>query len=109
MEVLEINNINNLTKNITEKFNDKINNIWLTDNIGIIKKLFDIRTKKYDVFIYHNIYLLMITILKNLFDNNLFIMKPTRIKNIQYKYYIVNKEILKKHESLINYINIKNL
>ncbi len=45
-----------------------------------IKKVFDIRGKKYNNTNYYTIYQLLTTILKNLFDNDLFIVKQTFIK-----------------------------
>jgi DNA polymerase III psi subunit len=105
MEVLNISNINNLNKNVTENFHLILDNDWLNNNIKSIKKMFDIRTNKYDNFVYYNIYLLLITILKNLFDVNLFICK--RIKNnvICYYYYILNNDIFNKHKLLIDTVN----
>lgn len=77
MIVLDIHNINKLSKDITKNFNNTINNNWLNENIETIKKTFDIRTKKYNDLTYYNIYLLMITILKNLFDIKLFEKRNT--------------------------------
>ena len=67
---------------IKDKFNAKITNEWLTENIKIIKKTFEIRAKKYDNFNYYNMYMLLIAILKNLFDINLFIRKECQINKI---------------------------
>jgi hypothetical protein len=106
MNVLNIKDLQSLTKEITANFNTKINNIWLDDNIKIIKKLFNIRTNKYDSFDFYNIYLLLITILKNLFDTDLFIVKKLNINKIKYIYYVFNGEIFTKHLSLINKLNI---
>jgi hypothetical protein len=101
MEVLEILDLNNLNKDVTKHFNITIENIWLEDNMKSIKKIFEIRTKKYDNFLYYNIYLLLITVLKNLFDVNLFIRKRITINEIWYYYYTVNYNILNKHKLLI--------
>ncbi len=73
----------------------------MDENISIIKKTFEIRTKKYDTFTYYNIYILLITILKNLFDGDLFISKFIKIKNIKYNYYEMNINILNQHKSII--------
>ena len=64
-----------LSAKITKKFEKVIENKWLTENIEVIKRTFEIRTNKYDKFVYYNIYTLLITILKNLFDINLFMKK----------------------------------
>jgi hypothetical protein len=47
-----------------------------------IKNSFNIRSKKYNNFIYYNIYLMMIIILKKLFDIKLFIRKEIQIKKL---------------------------
>ena len=101
MVILDIHDINNLLKDIT--------NNWLNDNIEIIKKTFDIKTKKYNNLTYYNIYLMLITILKNLFDIKLFIRKEIQINNVKHIYYIINNMILNNHKTIItklsNYIN----
>jgi hypothetical protein len=113
MVILDIHDINNLLKDITKNFNNTINNTinnnWLNDNIEIIKNTFNIRTKKYNNLTYYNIYILLITILKNLFDIKLFIKKQIQINNVKYIYYIINNIILNNHKTIItklsNYIN----
>ena len=105
MKVLEINNLKSLNKNISNNFKNNIDNKWINENIDIIKKSFDIRTNKYNEFTYYNIYLLFITILKNLFDNNLFTRKETQINKIKYMYYILNEEILLEHINIMNIFN----
>jgi hypothetical protein len=102
MTILNIYKLEELTKDITKNFNNIITNNWLDENLNIIKKTFDIRTKKYNNTTYYNIYLLLITILKNLFDNNLFIKKECQIKKIKFYYYIFNNDIFNKHKLLIN-------
>jgi len=101
MNVLDIHNINKLSKDITKNFNNTINNNWLNENIETIKKTFDIRTKKYNDLTYYNIYLLMITILKNLFDIKLFMRKETQINKVKHIYYIIDNMILNNHKSII--------
>ena len=101
MNVLDIHNINKLSKDITKNFNNTINNNWLNENIETIKKTFDIRTNKYNDLTYYNIYLLMITILKNLFDIKLFMRKETQINKVKHIYYIIDNMILNNHKSII--------
>ena len=108
MNLLEISTLEDLSKNITKKFNDQITNEWLTENIKIIKKTFEIRAKKYDNFDYYNMYMLLITILKNLFDINLFIRKECQINKIKYVYYLFNNNILMNHVTIINQLNNYN-
>ena len=108
MNLLEISTLEDLSKNITNKFNDQIINEWLTENIKIIKKTFEIRAKKYDNFDYYNMYMLLITILKNLFDINLFIRKECQINKIKYVYYLFNNNILMNHVTIINQLNNYN-
>lgn len=108
LKILSINTINELNKNVISNFTTKINNDWLNENLVTIKKLFEIRTSKYDTMEYYKIYLLLITILKNLFDDNLFVKKEIRYKNIRYYYYELNKDIFDKHENIINKISYED-
>jgi len=101
MNLLGIQNLNSLDKSISNKFTKTITNEWLTTNITTIKKTFDIRTVKYEDFNYHNIYLLLITIFKNLFDNNLFIRRTIKKKYIQYIWYEIDTKNLNDHLNLI--------
>ena len=104
MNILEIYNIDNLNKDISKNFNKVLNDKYLVDNINIIKKTFDIRTNKYNNFTYYNIYLLLITILKHLFDEDIFCCKYCIINKKQYYYYIINNHQLNKHIDIINKI-----
>jgi hypothetical protein len=101
MKVLNINELSNMTKELTKKFGQMIENKWLDENIGIIKKTFEIRTNKYDTFTYYNIYILLITILKNLFDGELFIGKRIQILKERCFYYEMNVNIFNQHKSII--------
>jgi hypothetical protein len=105
MNLLNITQLEDLTKHKTTNFNNIIKNNWLDENIDIIKKTFDIRTKKYNNFSYYNIYLLLITVLKNLFDGNLFIRKECQINKIKYIYHTFNDTVLSNHLSVIKQIN----
>jgi hypothetical protein len=104
LNILEIYNIDNLNKDISKNFNKVLNDKYLVDNINIIKKTFDIRTNKYNNFTYYNIYLLLITILKHLFDEDIFCCKYCIINKKQYYYYIINNHQLNKHIDIINKI-----
>jgi hypothetical protein len=108
MNVLEITDLQLLTKDITSNFTKNIDNNWLKENIYIIKKTFDIRTKKYDTFEYYNIYILLITLLKNLFDVNLFTQRRFKFDTVDYKYYILNQNLFDEHLDIMNKIN-KNI
>ncbi len=101
MKVLNINELSNMTKELTKNFGQMIKNKWLDENISIIKKTFEIRTNKYDTFTYYNIYILLITILKNLFDGELFVSKFIKINNIQFTWYLLDINILNQHKSII--------
>ena len=72
----------------------------------LLKKTFDIRTKKYNDFNYYNIYLLLITILKNLFDTKLFIQKRYFFKKKEFNYYLINNDNLNYHVNVIKKIKI---
>ena len=106
MEVLEINDFKDINKDLSKKFNEIITNKWLNDNIETIKKIFDIRAKKYDDFNYYSIYMLLMTIIKNLFDDKLLIKKICRLNIIKYNYYVIDNEILNDHNKIINKINL---
>jgi hypothetical protein len=105
MLLLEIDNLQLLNKELTKKFKNIINNEWLKENIAIIKKTFDIRTNKYNDLSYYNIYLLLITILKNLFDINLFIKKEMQINKNKHIYYMLDENVLLEHVSMIKKFN----
>jgi hypothetical protein len=109
MIILEIYKLEFLNKEVISKFNNILTNTWLKENLNIIKKTFQIRTSKYNNFIYYNIYTLLITLLKNLFDVNLFIKKIIHINNIKYTYYILNKKVLLEHIKIIEKINNSDL
>ena len=109
MKLLIIEDIQKLNKNLTKNFNNIIDNEWIKDNINIIKKTFDIRTKKYNDFTYYNIYLLLITILKNLFDIKLFIRKETQINKVKHIYYILDENVLLEHKTIINKLNSSDM
>lgn len=106
MKVLDINNLNLLNRSLSNNYTTIIQNDWLTDNIKEIFKIFDIRTQKYTIFTYYNIYLLLITVLKNLFDNELFIRYKIKIRRIEYSYYTINENILLEHINIMNNINL---
>lgn len=104
--VLDIYKIEKLSKDVTKHFkDDKVDSTWLSENIDTIKKTFEIRTNKYDDLSYYNIYLLLITILKNLFDEKILIQKRIQIDNNKYNYYEINKEILEQHINSIKNID----
>ena len=91
MLLLEINNLQLLNKELTKKFKNIMDNEWLKEN-------------KYQDFTYYNIYLLLITILKNLFDINLFINKEIQINKVKHIYHILDENVLLEHTSYRYYI-----
>jgi hypothetical protein len=101
MKVLEITSLDKLNKDLTNKFNDTINSFWLNENLETIKKLFDIRTNKYNEMIYYNTYILFITVLKHLFDTQL--VESKRIK-INYYCYSYNHLIMEQHMKIMELI-----
>jgi hypothetical protein len=94
-----------MTKELTKIFGQIIENKWLDENISIIKKTFEIRTKKYYTFTYYNIYILLITILKNLFYGELLIGKQIKLNKIVYRVYELNTNILNQYKYIINKLN----
>jgi hypothetical protein len=109
MTLLEIDDLQSLNKDLTKKFKNIINNEWLKENLDVIKKTFEIRTNKYCDFTYYNIYLLLITILKNLFDINLFTKKEIQMNKVKHIYHILDKNILLEHTSIIKKFNDSHL
>ena len=106
MNLLEIGNLESLNKELVKHFNKNIDSQWLKENISTIKKTFDIRTKKYDTdTTYYNIYILLTTILKNLFDNDLFIRKDFQIKKEKFVFYYLADKKLQEHLDLIKRFN----
>ena len=90
MKVLGILKLEDLNKDVCKRFGEVIkDDEWLENNFEYIKKTFRIRTKKYDNKEYYQIYLLMITIMKQLFGSG--IVKKMNIylfrKEYQYFYY----------------------
>lgn len=75
------------------------------------QKTFNIRTTKYDTLTYYHIYTLLITVLKNLFDVDLFIKNEITINYKEYKYYTLNKELYNEYITIMNNFdnNIKNI
>ena len=103
MNLLEIDNLESLNKNVTKNFTRTLDSEWLTNNIATVKKTFDIKTVKYDTFTYYNIYTLLITILKSLFDNYLFIRKEKQIKpnKCKYIFYNLDNTLYQEHQKII--------
>jgi hypothetical protein len=112
MQILEIEKFENLTKDLTDNFQSDLegeNLNKLKKIINSIKFTFNIRTKKYDDFSYYNIYLLCVTLLRQLFDVNMFKRKIIRIENKKYAYYDFKEEIYKNHIKIIEINNKNNL
>ena len=105
MNLLNISELQSLNKNVSKNFTSNISNDWLKDNFNTIKKTFDIRGTKYNAFTYHNIYMLLMTIFKSLFDNDLFKRKEVKIFNNKYIYYVLNQEFLIEHQKVIKKMN----
>jgi len=86
MKVLGILKLEDLNKAVCKRFGEIIkDDEWLEENFNYIKKSFRIRTNKYDNKEYYQIYLLMITIMKQLFGSG--IVKENRYKVNYIKYY----------------------
>jgi len=112
MKILEINNLFQLSREVSKNFNVNINNSWLDENLITIKKLFDIRGKKYGNTNYYTIYQLLITLLKNIFDEKLFICKKIYLNKINYYIYLFNNDRLECQSKKIKkffWINKKKL
>ena len=92
LKVLGMNSIADYTKKISKRFLEKIDSEWISENSYIILKTFNLRaSKKYeDMSSYYTIYLLSITVFKNLFDDDLIIRDKVQIKKMEYFYYNYN-------------------
>ena len=108
MGILNIDGLEGLNKGVVDRFDGVVNNKWLKDNLESIKGIFDFHTDKYDDFNYYNIYLLLINILKNLFDVNLLTRIQLRKSKNRYIYYTINNNIFNNHNNIINKINLEN-
>jgi hypothetical protein len=104
MELLNIISIEHFTKDLTKLFENDIKCIWLDENMDTIKKVFDIRGKKYDNTKYYTIYQLLITLLKNMFDEELFDYKKIKIKKNNSYYYLLNTNCLNNYTKIIKKI-----
>ena len=91
MKVLGILKLEDLNKDVCKRFGEIIkDDEWLEENFNYIKKSFRIRTNKYDNKEYYQIYLLMITVMKQLFGSGIVKKTETRISNDKVFYYIYN-------------------
>ena len=90
MKVLGILKLEDLNKDVCKRFGGFIKNEWLDNNLNYIKKTFRKSTNKYDNKEYYQIYLLMITIIKQLFGSGIVMKTETRISNDKVFYYIYN-------------------
>lgn len=106
MNVLKIDNFEMLNRDITTNFGSEIKSQWLDTNLTTIKKAFDIRAKKYDTINYYNMYLLLTTMLSNMFDDEMFESKYIKIKQTQYQYVIINKPIMEQHLNTDTFIEL---
>jgi hypothetical protein len=106
--VLGIKGLEGLNKDVISNFTKEIENKWLKENIETVKKVFEIRTNKYNDFTYYNIYLLLITVVKGLFDENMFDKTKKRLGNLEYYCYYMNDINYNKHKEIINLMN-KNI
>jgi len=94
MKTLDIYSLHNINKDLTTHFTLYFKNKWLSDNFNYIKKTFRITSNKYNHinhnFHFYQIYLLMITIIKQLFGNKIVRKKEIQIKNKKFYYFIYN-------------------
>ena len=94
-----------MNKDVISNFTKKIENKWLKENIETVKKVFEIRTNKYNDFTYYNIYLLLITVVKGLFDENMFDKIQIAINKKRFYYYKLNYKNYQDHTYIINLMN----
>ena len=89
---------------ILNKMNTIVKSEWINANLINIKSMFDIRGEYKDKN-YYTLYLLMATIIKQLFGTD--ILTYERIYFNQDKYYIynLNNEVIKEHHILINILD----
>jgi len=106
MEILNINSFKDFNKDLTKLFDTDVSCDWLNENLNIIKKVFNIRGKKYNNNKYYTIYQLLIKLMKNMFDEKLFDSKRIQMKKIDYYYQIINISCLENHNEIINISSI---
>jgi hypothetical protein len=108
-KILNINSWDNLTKNITKYFNTNIENVWLAANLNSVIKIFRLSGDKYKTTQYYKLYQMYISMLKQLFDDNIIMLKRIKINKKGYFYYIINYVTYNKHIELINKCSITKL
>jgi len=91
---------------ILNKFDQKINSEWINNNLDYILKIFDIRSEKSVK--YYDLYLLMITMFKHLFDKCLLNKNRVMYKNKQYYIYSLNNEMFDNHKNLMDILDKNN-
>lgn len=94
------------------KFIEKVKSEWIDDNLDSILEVFELKDNNYKEKYYYNLYLLMISMLKQIFGSDLFKSERVKLKNGEIKIYSINQEELKEHKYLIelldsNKLNIK--
>ena len=99
MKDLQLDTFDKFNINVISRFTEPfIMSPWLTTHLPILKNLFDIKGKKYDVIDFYNMYQLLTTLLCNLFGNDLFEIKRKNIKQKEHKWYLFNNELLNLHK-----------
>ena len=103
MKTLGIIKIQDVNKNVCKNFGSKINDEWLNENFEYIKKTFRILGTKYNKNDYYKIYIMMITIMKQLFGNDIVSCVVKWINNNKYNYYnFSNKQIYKMEYDFVD-------
>ena len=108
-KILNIFPLENLTIDISNKFNSVIDNQWLNDNLMTIIKTFRFSENKYNTNNYYKLYQMYISMLKQLFDEELLISKRIKINNKNYIYNILNTKLYDKHIKLMKDVKLKDL
>ena len=89
---------------ILNKMNTIVKSEWINANLINIKNMFDIRGEYKDKN-YYTLYLLMATIIKQLFGSDILICERILIKNDRYIIYNLNNQVINEHNILMNILD----
>ena len=92
---------------ILNKMNTFVKSEWINVNINNIINMFDIRGEYKDKK-YYTLYLLMATIIKQLFGSDILICERIYFKNEQLCIYNLNNDVINEHNKLINILDNNN-
>lgn len=92
---------------ILNKMNTIVKSEWINANLNNVKNMFEIRGEYKDKN-YYTLYLLMATIIKQLFGSDILTYEQIYFKNDRYYIYNLNNDVINEHNKLINILDNNN-